>query len=424
MILRYIAAGTIILSFFFPLEVSAKTPEQQALEQLQQQINLLLEEVTRLQQILLEPQRSTFIKEPLSASDLRAIIKDGVMWFKNAQEANGHFGYEYLPYEDRYLNDDHIVRQAGALYALGEVASRDEENTLELKETLTKTIDFFEDLSVEGDAEGKSFRCIANSNINHHCQLGATALALTGLIETVNRYPETLSKYQALIEEYTNYLLAMKKEDAGFRGFYIPGSELTEKESSFSNGEAVLALARAYQFSPNDEIKKVIDDSFEYFTRTEFDFPLYLWIMAALKDMQLLWNKDEYIAYAKSYTDWRFNGMRYRKNTVHNFCAYTEGIVSAYSVLENSLSEEEKQEILDEINFWLTKSKSLQLDEDDMHKIVQGEQGLRFGVIKNREKAFGGFLTGETNLTQRIDFTQHCLNSYLQKLVDIDRETL
>ena len=28
------------------------------------------------------------------------------------------------------------------------------------------------------------------------------------------------------------------------------------------------------------------------------------------------------------------------------------------------------------------------------------------------------------NSVQRIDFTQHCLNSYLQKLVDIDGKSL
>lgn len=36
------------------------------------------------------------------------------------------------------------------------------------------------------------------------------------------------------------------------------------------------------------------------------------------------------------------------------------------------------------------------------------------------EQALGGFLTGENELTQRIDFTQHCVSAYLQKRVDMD----
>ena len=64
------------------------------------------------------------------------------------------------------------------------------------------------------------------------------------------------------------------------------------------------------------------------------------------------------------------------------------------------------------------------IKEKDVFRIIKDDERVYFGEITETQRAFGGFLTDETNLTQRIDFTQHCLNSYLQKLVDIDGETL
>jgi hypothetical protein len=411
----------IFVFFLLVLPANADVGEISDIEKLQAKINLLIVEVEKLQNTLNGLGISGVDTEALSRERISEIIDGGVVWFKQAQEENGHFKYEYLPYENGYLDDDNIVRQAGALYALGEIVSHDNEDKYALVGTLEKSISFFENLSSVGEVDERSFRCISNSEFNSFCQLGATSLALVGLIDLVEAHPELREKYDSLINDYGTYILLMSKENGGFRAIYNHGSPLNDKESSFSNGEAVLALARYYKYSPNEEVRKVIDKSFEYFKTKEFDFPLYLWIMAALKDMKELWNKEDYVTYAREYTDWRVNGVRYRKNSPHNYCAYIEGVISAYTVFEDSLVKDEKDRYLREINFWLNKSLDLQIDEKDMYRILSDEKGVRFGEIVNKKQSFGGFLTGETKLTQRIDFTQHCLNSYLQKLIDIDR---
>ena len=422
---KYVVIPLLLFCLFIPTSVLAEEPSQKEIQDLELKVQVLLKEVLKLQE-LLGTLQGPVNTEPLSDEELRTIIGNGVEWFKNAEEKNGHFGYEYVAYEDRYLDDDHIVRQAGALYSLGEIARRDEPGRLSLREPLERSIEFFEGLSVPGSANERTFRCVGNSSVNEYCQLGATALALVGILDTVKRYPETIPQYQTLIEDYTNYLLAMKKEGGGFRAGYSEGGALDDAESAYSNGEALLALVRVYQYAPSEEVKRTIDDAFGYLSSEEvpFDFPLYLWIMAALKDMHALWGKDMYVEYAKAYTDWRVGGMRYRKNSTYNYCAYTEGLVSAYPIFEETLTGQEKADLQNEINLWLRKNSTLQIGEDDLVRVIRDENGVRFGEIKNREQAFGGFLTGSEVLTERIDFTQHCLGSYLQKLVDIDGKEL
>ena len=425
--LKKLVAGIVVLILLLPaISFADENISKDTLTELQKRIDLLINEVNKLQELLSQSYTLTITHPPLSDGEIKTILHGGVNWFKNAQEESGHFKYEYLPYENEYLDDDNIVRQAGGLYVLGEILVHDVNENYGLKETVEKSITFFESLTVNGNVDGVQFRCIGNSEVNHLCQLGATSLALIGVIDLVERYPELAPKYDSLIQDYGKYIIAMKKDGTGFRGTYNEGGKLSNKESSFSNGEALLALARLYKYSPNEELKKVIDDSFEYFEspQVEFDFPLYLWAMAALKDMNDLWNDRRYVDYAKDYTEWRINGFRYRKGSTHNMCAYIEGVISAYSVVDGGLSDIERKRYLDEINYWLYQSKMLQLGETDTVRIINDDSGVRFGEIENTSAAFGGFITDQNKLTQRIDFTQHCLNSYLQKLVDIDQVSI
>lgn len=425
---------TIILlvfcSFFvFPVLVFAdEQTEQQKIDLLGKQVEALIVEITRLQNIIISVLENKIEAITiLSEFGINDVISNGVEWFKSAQEENGHFKYEYLPYENEYLNTDNIVRQTGALYLLGEVAVRDSENIHDLGDTIKQAISYFEDLSVVGKYNGKTFRCIVSKKGGNKCKLGSVSLALVGVLDFVTRYPAFKDTYTPLINDYANYILSMKMENKGFRNnFYTEKNTQTEDESSYGNGEAMLALVRYYKFNPTVEVKEIIDETFSYIESEEviFDSALYLWAMAAIKDMYDMWPKEKYLEYVKQYTDWRINGFRRYKNTSHNVCAYIEGVVSAYSVLESNVSQEEQDYYMEEIDFWLNKSSKLQIKENDIYRGVYENGKKVFVKLENLNQAVGGFLTGKNELTQRIDFTQHCVSSYLQKLVDIEGKML
>jgi len=93
-------------------------------------------------------------------------------------------------------------------------------------------------------------------------------------------------------------------------------------------------------------------------------------------------------------------------------------------VIAFSATQKEKNLYLHEINFWLNKSSDLQITDQDRTRVIHSGDRSYFGEIVNFARARGGFLTGQDQLTQRIDFTQHCLSAFTQKFVDIDNGEL
>ncbi|MEK7672604.1 MAG: hypothetical protein AAB373_01840 [Patescibacteria group bacterium] len=372
---------------------------------------------TNLQALAVTTETTVLTKEELNKT-----IKDGITWLLNAQESDGHFRYEYSPFWDRYTDDDNIVRQAGAFYIIGEAARKDTQKLYALQPALEKAAAYLDSKSINGSFNSKSFRCVYKSE--KVCTLGGTSLALLGLLDLVEAYPKTASKYQKSIENYKNYLLAMKKSDEGFRDAFYLDREQKTNESSFSNGEAFLALVRYYKYKPDTELKTLIEESFDYFDETyrkDWDSNFYLWGMAALKDWYQIFPKEEHYNFTKEYTDWRISEQEVNKTSPHNRCAYIEGVTSAYSILAD---DKDQKKYLEEINFWLTKSRTLQLSKSNFIRISFSDGELKILRAKETSRSLGGFLTSPSEPFQRIDFTQHCVSSYLQKLTDIDKQTL
>ncbi|MFT7507747.1 MAG: hypothetical protein ACI92I_000915 [Acidimicrobiales bacterium] len=361
----------------------------------------------------------------LSADELRLIVKEGTDWLINAQEDDGRFAYEYVPYEDMYLDDDHVVRQSGSLYELGEIARRDSAGVMNVSDAIKNSVGYLESLTEEVEYNDNTFRCITDSEKSSRCQLGATSLALLGILGYVEGGQKKSSQYESLIEEYLNYIMAMKKRDEGFKGYYITNrSSQSDKESSFSNGEALLALVRYYQYNPREDVKTMIDDTFTYLEGKEFETPLYLWIMAALKDMQELWPDERYVTYAQEFTNTRRGSLTRLHYTQKNYCATTEGLASAYNVLKGNVSESELSLLRQEIDFWNVHNSVLQILPVDKYRFVFEGSAFVMQMLQDVEQAQGGFLTSTSVLTQRIDYTQHCVSAYLQTLVDIEGNEL
>lgn len=368
--------------------------------------------------------RTTGGGETPTAENLRTSIENGVTWFKNAQETNGHFLYEYVPYEGRYREDDNIVRQAGALYALGEIVARTDGDTLALKETLERSIGYFESISKEGTYGNHTFRCIPKSESSIRCPLGATSLALIGILSYMEAFPKHASTYEALADDYLTYILAMQKSEGGFRDQFSTRLKVQrDDESAFSNGEALLALVRAYTHTPDPTLKTAVDHAYTYLEAQPFDANLYLWIMAAVKDMHVLWPHEKYVTYAQKFTDWRIERNWSARNSVHNYCPYAEGLASALSIIGSSSSTKgvSMRAELDTLN---ARHLLLQITPADSWSLQYEKDAFTFKQLSDLRPAKGGFLTGRDEPTQRIDFTQHCINAHLQTLVDLDGEAL
>ncbi len=359
-------------------------------------------------------------RKDLAPSELIASIRAGIGWLKNAQEESGRFKYEYLPFEGTYRADDNIVRQAGALYALGEVARRIDNDELGVRKTMERSIHYFESLARQSDGGGS---CIAPTKKSVRCQLGATALALIGTISFVESFPDSNDEYQPLIESFVAHLLASQKANGGFRNLYMGGNtKISDEESAFSNGEALLALVRYYRHENDDAVRVAIDRAFAHLSAEPLDSNLYLWMMASLKDMHALWPKSAYTDYASSFTSWRMQKAKNLTDRTRNYCAYAEGLASATSVVRKE--NDTYAPLIAELNLRNARNYSLQITEKDRYRILT-EGGLpKLKTLADAKRALGGFLTGDGEPSQRIDFTQHCIGAYVQTLVDILGEKL
>lgn len=362
---------------------------------------------------------------PLGADTIRQIIADGKDWLVHAQEENGHFRYEYDPLTNTYSEDDNTVRQAGALYELGELARREEKLSSDTKGAIERSIPFFENLSKEDSYNGYTFRCVTEPSSTRKCKLGSTSLVLAGLLGYLEANPEGWKKHRALVEDYVSFILAMKKDGSGFRNEYRIG-KTTQKdaESGFSNGEAFMALARFYNHEKRTDIATVLTDVFPYLQNEAFETTKYLWMMAGIKELVDVLPNPAFVPYAETFTKWRIDGIRTHRATTKNYCAYIEGVASAYSILEDSVSKDEAKKLRNEIDYWNAKHARFQITPRDARMLIITGGKVMLRDIADMKTAQGGFMTSYGTPTQRIDFTQHCISAYLQTFVDIDGEKL
>lgn len=366
----------------------------------------------------------TFAKE-LDQAGMMKVISAGVNWLKQSQEETGHFRYEYMPFMDRYIQDDHIVRQAGAVFILSEAMKLDKNNNFNLKDIVQKGLKYLDENSINANFNNYEFRCLKLNEAE--CTLGGVSLSLIAYLNLTEKYPELSDKYADAIQKNLNFILAMNLPQKGFRGSYYLSGNQSKTESDFYNGEALLALIRYYQKNSDPQIKSVIDELMKYFVdyySKSWNNNFYLWGMAAIKDLYKIDPRREYLEFTRDYTTWQISGYKDKRDSGRNVCAYLEGIISAYSVLETDLNESEKEAYLEEINFWLDQSKSLQTKSGDKMNIKINREKTRKLGLRNKIRSVGGFLSGFNEPVQRIDFTQHCFSSFLQKHVDIDGRTL
>ncbi len=141
--------------------------------------------------------------------------------------------------------------------------------------------------------------------------------------------------------------------------------------------------------------------------------------MAAMKEIDDIDVRLQNTAYVRDFTLWRLERGKTTRASNRNFCAYTEGLASALSVLKDRVSPDIYARILAEAEYGLRKNRALQVTDADATRAFIGTEGLVIASYVRPLRAVGGFLTGEDERSQRIDFTQHCVNAYVQMLGDV-----
>jgi len=196
--------------------------------------------------VLLESPSSGKCQHELTRPVLERSLALGTKFLLAHQKPAGNFDYEYDWRERRFTDDDNETRQAGALWGVSLLYQT--RKTPELAAAVERGLAFFDEHS---RAVGK-VRCSVypGSPVGHS---GTIALVALAYIEYLRAEPplttEQRSLHEQRLDQYLEMLLASVNADGVWFGDYdIKSCKPRGEHSSYSDGEALLALTKAAKY--------------------------------------------------------------------------------------------------------------------------------------------------------------------------------
>lgn len=362
----------------------------------------------------------------LPQSRYSKIITQAGEWMLTRQEVDGHFGYEYNPWENTESADDNLVRQAGATYILSEIFSYYDDGKY-----LTATAKGLDYLLTKTQTDENGISYILDEN--NYAKTGAVALGLIacqniqGTAVWNDNLAQTCTGYEKFLEMIAN-------NSNGFADKYFPKEKVYGDDSSYAGGEAWLALIITYKNNPSDELATILQKKFAFFTqhyRAQIEqekngedaskdiIGFYLWGMHALNQLDQIEAKPEYTEFAYEYTHYvidakKLADYKYQNEAKLNNSYAFEGIISTYAMAVRHGDKEEIEYLRPIIEKNLERLKAFQISAKSIGSVMKNNRATRTNLIEP-EKAQGGFLNSLQTDEQlmRIDYTQHSVGAYL-----------
>ncbi len=319
------------------------------------------------------------------------------------QQEDGFFRYQFDFVTGHWTEDNNIVRQAGAGYALGEYL-RYRKNP-EIEAHLRRAVQAYRDSSMEW----KSGRLLTVSGNYKKAKSGATALALI----SAQYYREVSGdkRFDHDIHAWVDGLLSLRNKNAGFSK-----RPRLSRESPYSNGEIWLALANHIQQFPGDirviEALNQIDGIFLDRYGKKPDIGFFHWGVMAAEKRYRQTTERRFVDFAAQQAIQYLEEMRPRVNPASNSCYAVEGLAAVMGMLEGFPEYSAvRHRLADRISEEMKKNLRLQ--------ITPGQSEIALGrgrTLINTELAdhAGAFLDSRRRPQIRIDATQHCLSALLK----------
>jgi hypothetical protein len=205
---------------------------------------------------LLESPSSGRCQKRLNREVLQRSIKLGTSFLLAHQKPGGNFDYEYDWQEKKLSEDDQETRQAGALW--GVTLLHQEDQRPELAAAIERALAFFD----EHSRRAKGVRCTAYPGSSSG-RVGTVALVALAHIEYLRAAPSLASEQRASLEkrlgEYLN-MLVKSQDPSGlwYAEYDVRTCKAKGAPSSYSDGEALLALVKAARYLDRKDLLPVI----------------------------------------------------------------------------------------------------------------------------------------------------------------------
>lgn len=324
-------------------------------------------------------------------------------WFRKNQTDEGDFIYERYAATGEVKEGNNIVRQAGALYGLGQAFAYTKNEDTRL--TLEKGLDYFRSLTATVSADRAAITYQDETFTN------TTALLVLGLVEYMeaDERHRTTENLEYLVR-LSNYLISTQTEKGAYINSYVPESQ----ESDYNNGETMYALIRSYTLTQKPEhlssVKRFADYALSYYGSTDFNNSFFSWGMAGFSYLYRTAPDNRYWEFLAAYADKYFSarGISYEQYIRHQ----SDGPVAPGTSVF--------LEGVDHIG-WIAKEKdAVMYKKIRRHVRLMLEHLLRYEInspygryTTTAESVSGAVCSQVECETTRIDFLQHNMSAIL-----------
>ncbi len=242
--------------------------------------------------------------------NLTSAIRQTAKYMIYRQKTTGWFSYEYEPSQDRYTDEDNLVRQAGSCWALASHARRDKarESATAARLTLQLLTDRMVNLA------GVDQAAFVAGQKNLH-KLGITAFTTLALLE----YPDA-EELAAKSNKLLNAMHWLQLPTGRFLTAFPPSDRLAGEY--YYPGETLLAVATQHERQPTQRAIDTFNSAFAYYNRSFANDPKPAqaeWLSQAFARMAVRTRKPEHIAFVFEMVDWLIQGQLNAGN-----CAWPE----------------------------------------------------------------------------------------------------
>lgn len=354
-----------------------------------------------------------------SCENVSSRIKQGQQWIVNAQQDNGLFTYEYKVHENKFTNDDNIVRQVGTFWAL--IDTLDYNKNAQVLKTIDNFRDHISSLIIRSKAWGED---IAYIEYKGYGKINTAALYVLALLSLKEKGVELTEQEELDLPLMVHGMRKMSNEEGGFWYIYYL-QEKYNKISTYGSGEAIYALAKYYDHIDDiDGLKWTYNAFKKYYNRYlkhETDFyvtearSFFSWSIYGLTII----NKKFPIKYedtVKPLLKLGFDKRESNPRCQNRGCflapniadaAFSEGMVQAYKMaLIYEKDEAEIAKIREYITLAIQDFSDLQITDLETFK-------KKYNYTGEEKPVLGAFCRSAECYTIRNDLTQHALSVFM-----------
>jgi UDP-N-acetylmuramoyl-tripeptide--D-alanyl-D-alanine ligase len=348
---------------------------------------------------------------PTTRAELDNSIRSGRDFLIRIQRPEGNFRYETNFLTGVTSDDDHPVRQAGAIWALALLHQH--ETGDDTRAATEKGLAFFSEHSQTTD-DGRRFITYPGRKRGWTNTLALVTMTLVDFLQADPNHPQA-EEYRTVANELVDQMQSLRMKDGLYHARYSTQTgNGADDPSPFSDGEVLLALAKAALHLERDDLKDSLLESGDAMFRRWFlenkkqRKQFYQWgSMAFLEIYRTKWKGSEvYAERSIEMANWLVDDIEDRQSKYNTSTSY-EGLISAWEIARLTENEKAKNRIERQIDKGVR----------HLHTFQVGNPSANAFLKKNAKKIddefLGGVIHAPDSTDLRIDVTQHQMHALI-----------